>query len=232
MTGQDKNTWITNTQIAVAAEKGDPRAQLILGWYYYIGHGMNPDKSIAVEWYQKAAAKGLPEAKRLLELVRVKSDKPTITDIVTTGQPTVSRWRSAGRVLFLVLTLAIIVSISYYYWPKHQQPLVGPENDIIPSDQQMPVEKVPNLNVDKAGMSAEDNELVHPVTIEPEADELSTSTKELRPIVEATEQKAIVDSNSSGRDPNSVHSPKSKSIIEELAEIADKWLEESPNETD
>ena len=84
----------------------------------------------------------------------------------------------------------------------------------------------------EAGVSAEDIELVHPVTIEPGADELSANTKELQPFVEATEQKAIVDSNSSRRDPNSVPSQKSKLIIEDLAEIADKWLEESPNETD
>lgn len=225
MSEQNNNTWTAKANIASAAENGDPRAQIILGWYYYIGHGMTPDKSIAVEWYEKAAAKGLPEAKRLLELVRVKSDKPTITDIVTMGQTTVSRWRSARRVLFLVLTLAIIASIIYYYWPKHQQALVRSENDVIPSDQHMPVENEPNLHVDKSGVSAKDIELVHPVTIKPEADELSAST-------EATEQETIVDSNSSERDPNSIPIPKSKSVIEELTEIADKWLKESPIEAD
>jgi len=222
----DKNTWAAGVNIEALAEQGDLKAQLTLGWHYYVGYGVAQDRSVAVKWYEKAARAGLPEAERLLELISAECDRPSIAGLIIGGQPSRSMWKLAGRGLFLVVILAAVVSISYYFWPKHQQPLVGPENDVIPTDQHMPVEKVPNLNVDKAGVSAEDIELVHPVTIEPGADELKTSTKELRPIVEATEQEAIVDSNSLGRDPNSIPRQKSKAIIEELQEIADKWLEE------
>jgi len=228
----DKNIWIAGVNIEALAEQGDLNAQLTLGWHYYVGYGVAQDRSVAVKWYEKAARAGLPEAERLLELISAECDRPSIAGLVIGGQPSRSMWKLAGRGLFLVVILAAVVSISYYFWPKHQQPLIGPENDVIQSDQHIPAEKEPNIHVDKAGTSTEDIELVHPVTIEPEPDELPTSAKEIRPIVEVTEQEAIVDSNSSVRDPNFIPIPKSKSIIEELAEIGDKWLEKLPNETD
>lgn len=189
MPGHDKKTWIAGTNIEAAAEQGDPKAQLMLGWHYYIGHGVAQDKSVAAKWYAKAARAGLPEAERLFELVSTECNRPSIAGLVIGGQPTRSKWKLASRVLILMVTLAAVVSISYYYWPRNQQP----------------------------------------VTIESDH---SDSTKEPKPRAKVTEQETIVDSNSSGRDPNYIPIQKSKSKIEKLAELADKWLEESPNEKD
>ena len=189
MPGHDKKTWIAGINIEAAAEQGDPKAQLMLGWHYYIGHGVAQDKSVAAKWYEKAARVGLPEAERLFELVSTECNRPSIAGLVIGGQPTRSKWKLASRVLILMVTLAAVVSIGYYYWPRNQQT----------------------------------------VTIESDH---SDSTKEPKPRAKVTEQETIVDSNSSGRDPNSIPSPKSKSIIEKLAELADKWLKESPNEKD
>lgn len=227
--GHDKKTWIAGTNIEAAAEQGDPKAQLMLGWHYYIGHGVAQDKSAAAKWYAKAARAGLPEAERLFELVSTECNRPSIAGLVIGGQPIRPRWKLASRVLILMVTLAAVVSISYYYWPRNQQPVVGPKNGVGTSEQNIRIENEPNLHVDKAGTSADDIELVQPVTIESDHSE---STKEPKPIAKVTEQETIVDSNSSGRDPNSIPSPKSKSIIEKLAELADKWLKESPNEKD
>jgi len=187
--GHDKKTWIAGTNIEAAAEQGDPKAQLMLGWHYYIGHGVAQDKSVAAKWYEKAARVGLPEAERLFELVSTECNRPSIAGLVIGGQPTRSKWKLASRVLILMVTLAAVVSISYYYWPRNQQQ----------------------------------------VTIESDH---SDSTKEPKPRAKVTEQETIVDSNSSGRDPNYIPIQKSKSKIEKLAELADKWLEESPNEKD
>lgn len=222
-----KNTWVTGVDIEALAEQGDPKAQLTLGWHYYVGYGVVQDRLAAVKWYEKAARAGLPEAERLLELVRSERDKPKVADLVIGGQPTPSMWKLASRVLILMVTLAAVVSISYYYWPRNQQPVIGPENDVGTSEQNIRIENEPNLHVDKAGTSADDIELVQPVTIESDH---SDSTKEPKPIVKVTEQETIVDSNSPGRDPNSIPTPRPKSRIEELAELADKWLEESQDE--
>lgn len=229
MAEHDKNTWVAGVNIEALAEQGDPKAQLTLGWRYYVGYGVAQDKSVAAKWYEKAARAGLPEAERLLELISTKCDRPSIAGLVIGGHPTRSRWKLAGRGLFLVVILAAVVSISYYYWPRNQQPAVAPENGVAASEQEIRIESEPKLRVDKASTSADDIELVQPVTIESDH---SDSTKEPKPIAKVTDQETIVNSNSSGRDPNSIPIPKSKSIIEELAEIGDKWLEKLPNETD
>ena len=228
MAEHDKNTWVAGVNLEALAEKGDPNAQLTLGWRYYVGYGVAQDKSVAVKWYEKAARAGLPEAHRLLELVSTEHNRPSISGLVIGGQPTRSWWKSAGRALLFMVTLAV-VSISYYYWPRNQQAVVEPENGVGTSEQNIRIQSEPNLHVDKAGTSADNIESVHPVTTESDHGAIP---KEPKPIVKVTEQETIIDSNSSGRDPNSIPIPKSKSIIEELAELGDKWLEESPNEKD
>jgi TPR repeat protein len=48
--------------IRLAAEQGQPSAQLNLGNLYYRGEGVPQDDKQAAEWYRKAAEQGLPEA--------------------------------------------------------------------------------------------------------------------------------------------------------------------------
>ena len=45
-----------------AAEKGDPKAQTLIGKYYYAGYGIPQDYVKAVEWLRKAAEQGDLEA--------------------------------------------------------------------------------------------------------------------------------------------------------------------------
>ncbi len=161
-----KNTWVTGVNIEALAEQGDPKAQLTLGWHYYVGYGVVQDRLVAVKWYEKAARAGLPEAERLLELISTKCDRPSIAGLVIGGQSPRSKWKLAGRGLFLVVILATVVSISYYYWLRNQQPAVAPENGVVASEQKMRIESEPKLRVDKASTSADDIELVHPATIE------------------------------------------------------------------
>ena len=52
----------TFEEIKLAAEQGDAKAQLDLGFIYAQGSGVQQDYQKAREWYEKAAAQGLPEA--------------------------------------------------------------------------------------------------------------------------------------------------------------------------
>ena len=45
------------------AQRGERKAQYIVGESYYWGTGVAQDRTIAVSWYRKAADAGLPEAK-------------------------------------------------------------------------------------------------------------------------------------------------------------------------
>ena len=182
-----------------------------------------------MKWYEKAARAGLPEAERFLELISTECDRPSIAGLVIGGQPPRSKWKLAGRGLFLVVILAAVVSISYNYWPRYQQPAAVPENGVVASEQDAGIESGPNLHMDKSSTSGNHVELVHPTTIELDH---SVAVKEFEPMAEVADQEIIVDSNTSGRDPNSLSIPESKSRIEELAELADKWLEGATNEKD
>jgi TPR repeat protein len=44
------------------AEKGNPQAQYAVGYMYYYGQGVSPDKEVGLDWIDKAAAQGSPEA--------------------------------------------------------------------------------------------------------------------------------------------------------------------------
>lgn len=52
-----------------AAQQGDVRAFLSLGWMYLNGRGVARDDATAVMWLRKAAARGVPQAANLLELL-------------------------------------------------------------------------------------------------------------------------------------------------------------------
>lgn len=229
---QNDNIWTAEANTASAAEEGNPKAQLVLGWYYYIGHGIPRDRSLAVKWYERAASKGLPEAKRLLELLPAEPCKPTITDMVIEGWPARGRWQSASMAFLMIVILAVIASLSYYVWRKNSQPINRPVNDIRDSGQRMPVKNEPDSNVDKRIVPSGDTEPEQPVMAELASTEPKITPKEPKPIIETTEQKTVVDSNSTGKDPNSTPRPRPKSAFEELTELAEKWLVESPNAID
>jgi uncharacterized protein len=50
------------------AQRGDPRAQAMLGFMYANGHGVPQSYDVAVDWYLKAAEQGEPTAQYLLGL--------------------------------------------------------------------------------------------------------------------------------------------------------------------
>jgi TPR repeat protein len=54
------------------ADKGDARAQSILGRMYAIGRGVPQDDAEAVKWYRSAAGKGDAQAQRALGLMHVE----------------------------------------------------------------------------------------------------------------------------------------------------------------
>ena len=53
-------------EVRKAAVQGDARAQYALGEMYYRGNGVEQDMSKALEWFEKAARQGHPEAQSLL----------------------------------------------------------------------------------------------------------------------------------------------------------------------
>jgi len=50
------------------AQRGDPRAQAMLGFMYANGHGVPQSYDVAVDWYLKAAEQGEPTGQYLLGL--------------------------------------------------------------------------------------------------------------------------------------------------------------------
>ena len=73
-----------------AADRGDPRAFLSIGWMYMNGRGVAADDSLAVRWFKRAAESGISQAVNLLHmLVDVKPASET-------GCPSMSL-RSARR---------------------------------------------------------------------------------------------------------------------------------------
>jgi len=53
-----------------AANDGDARAYLNLGWMYANGRGVSHDDGVAVGWWEKAAQSGVPQALTLLNMVK------------------------------------------------------------------------------------------------------------------------------------------------------------------
>jgi hypothetical protein len=73
-----------------AADKGDPKAFLSIGWMYMNGRGMAANDSLAVRWFKKAAESGIPQAVNLLHMLA------DVEPASETGCPLVSL-RSARR---------------------------------------------------------------------------------------------------------------------------------------
>jgi len=67
-----------------AADQGDPNAFLGLGWMYLNGRGVAIDDAIAVRWFKKAAARGVPQAVNLLRTM------PGVAPSQKTGCPLAS----------------------------------------------------------------------------------------------------------------------------------------------
>jgi uncharacterized protein len=57
------------SRIVARAERGDPRAQTMLGFMYATGHGVPQSNSTAVDWYTRSAHQGDPDGQYLLGLM-------------------------------------------------------------------------------------------------------------------------------------------------------------------
>lgn len=56
-------------KIALAAERGDARAQAHLGFMYATGRGVPQNHALAIYWYRRGAEQGNPAAQHLLGLM-------------------------------------------------------------------------------------------------------------------------------------------------------------------
>ena len=52
-----------------AADQGDAKAFLSLGWMFFNGRGVAIDDAVAVRWFKKAAERGVPQAVNLLQML-------------------------------------------------------------------------------------------------------------------------------------------------------------------
>lgn len=90
-----------------AAAAGDDSAFLNLGWMYLNGRGVPRDDAIAVAWLQKAADKGVAQAKNLLSLLH------NVTPAKNVGcGPAADLTRAPPRLRTLVLRTARDVGIN------------------------------------------------------------------------------------------------------------------------
>jgi TPR repeat protein len=64
--GPDRKIVVTSGGLFRAAERGDPRAQTMIGFMYETGRGLPQDFMLAAAWYQRAAQQGYPRAQYLL----------------------------------------------------------------------------------------------------------------------------------------------------------------------
>jgi hypothetical protein len=60
-----------------AAKLGHADAQYYLGWLYSRGRGVKRDDALAAAWFKKAALQSHPQARNLLQLLRVKPKRQT-----------------------------------------------------------------------------------------------------------------------------------------------------------
>src|SRR5215813_3377704 len=65
----ERKIAITPSNISIAAERGDPRAQTQIGFMHETGRGLPQDYMLAAAWYQRAAQQGYPRAQFLLGLL-------------------------------------------------------------------------------------------------------------------------------------------------------------------
>jgi TPR repeat protein len=57
---------VTSSSLMARAERGDARAQTMIGFMYETGRGLPQDYMLAAAWYQRAAQQGYPRAQQLL----------------------------------------------------------------------------------------------------------------------------------------------------------------------
>ena len=76
--GLNQAVWADNMpdfqKTLQAAEQGNAKAQLYLGWMYDNGQGVRQDYTQAVQWYRKAAEQGDAEAQYNLGLMYYKGE--------------------------------------------------------------------------------------------------------------------------------------------------------------
>jgi TPR repeat protein len=65
----DRNVVVRSSNVFIAAERGDPRAQTQIGFMHETGRGLPQDYMLAAAWYQRAARQGYPRAQYLLALL-------------------------------------------------------------------------------------------------------------------------------------------------------------------
>jgi len=78
--------WLRYYQMA--AERGDPEAQMKMGWAYDKGDGVKHDAKLAVDWYRRAALQNEPTAQYNLALLLIEGrdvskDVPTGIEFLT-----------------------------------------------------------------------------------------------------------------------------------------------------
>ena len=73
--------WMRYYQMA--AERGDPEAQMKMGWAYEKGDGVPRDDARAVEWYRRAALQNEPTAQYNLALLLIDGRGVAAKDTAT-----------------------------------------------------------------------------------------------------------------------------------------------------
>jgi uncharacterized protein len=75
----------STSSLMARAERGDARAQTLIGFMYETGRGLPQDFMLAAAWYQRAAQQGYPRAQQLLGLMYDKG-QGVAQDYVTAHQ--------------------------------------------------------------------------------------------------------------------------------------------------
>ena len=89
--GVDRDFSRALTLYCQAADQGDAKASLSLGWMYLNGRGVAIDDGIAVRWFKIAANRGIPQATNLLQTMS------GIAPSAKTGCPSVLARPVAGQ---------------------------------------------------------------------------------------------------------------------------------------
>ena len=79
------------------------------------------------------------EAQKLVELISIKPERSSIADMLNTGNPRTSIWKSFGKAMLLTVMLLLVVGLGYYYWPKNHNSAIKSGNNITPIFNQLPV---------------------------------------------------------------------------------------------
>lgn len=108
-----------------AAERGSVQAQNALGWCYETALGTKQDYGQALNWYEKAAGGGLPEAALNLQSLRtrlknqgtkLKNQEASLASVPgTAGQVPASEAGADTLPLVLVAVLAIVIFALMYF---------------------------------------------------------------------------------------------------------------------